>query len=48
MFEAKQGWEPLCRFLDVPVPATDYPRVNSRDEFLQRLATRDMGRSGPG
>ena len=48
VFEAKQGWEPLCRFLDVPVPATDYPRVNSRDEFLQRLATRDMGRSGPG
>jgi hypothetical protein len=21
IFEAKQGWEPLCSFLDVPVPA---------------------------
>lgn len=33
VFEAAQGWEPLCRFLGVPVPQTDYPRVNSREEF---------------
>ena len=33
VFEAKQGWEPLCEFLDVPVPDGPYPYVNSKDEF---------------
>ena len=28
VFEAKDGWEPLCRFLDVPVPENDYPHLN--------------------
>ena len=28
VFEAKEGWEPLCRFLNVPVPASPYPHVN--------------------
>ena len=36
VFEAKQGWEPLCRFLNVPVPDSPYPRVNSREEMQQR------------
>ena len=27
IFEAKEGWEPLCDFLGVPVPQTDYPRT---------------------
>jgi hypothetical protein len=39
VFEASQGWEPLCRFLNVPVPAEPYPRVNTTDDFV--------GRSGP-
>ena len=25
---AKEGWVPLCKFLDVPVPLTPYPKVN--------------------
>lgn len=29
-FEAKDGWEPLCAFLDLPVPDMPYPRVNDR------------------
>lgn len=33
VFEAAQGWEPLCAFLGVPVPATPFPRTNSREEF---------------
>ena len=37
VFEAKQGWEPLCKFLGVPVPDTPYPRVNSRDDFGGRM-----------
>jgi hypothetical protein len=33
VFEASQGWEPLCRFLGVPVPEEPYPRVNSTEDF---------------
>jgi hypothetical protein len=28
VFEAREGWEPLCRFLEVPVPDDPYPRLN--------------------
>lgn len=31
---ASDGWEPLCRFLGVPVPSEPYPRVNSKDDML--------------
>ncbi len=33
VFEAAQGWEPLCAFLGVRVPQTPYPRVNDAQEF---------------
>ncbi len=33
IFNPTDGWEPLCRFLDVPVPTRDFPRSNARDEF---------------
>ena len=36
VFEAAQGWEPLCRFLGCPVPDEPYPRVNTTEEFLAR------------
>jgi Sulfotransferase domain len=32
-FRAVQGWEPLCKFLDKPVPTTPYPRTHSAQEF---------------
>ncbi len=35
IFEASQGWKPLCAFLDVPEPETPFPRTNSREEFWQ-------------
>ena len=28
VFEAKQGWAPICEFLGVPVPDTPFPHVN--------------------
>ncbi len=37
VFDAKQGWEPLCKFLDVPIPATAFPQSNKRDEFIHRI-----------
>jgi hypothetical protein len=33
VFEAVQGWEPLCAFLRVPVPDSPFPQTNARDEF---------------
>jgi len=33
IFTPADGWDPLCRFLDVPVPLSDFPRSNARDEF---------------
>lgn len=38
VFEAKQGWGPLCEFLGVAVPDEPYPRVNSREDISQRMA----------
>jgi len=31
------GWEPLCRFLDRPVPVHDFPRLNDTAEFRARM-----------
>ncbi len=31
VFEAKQGWEPLCEFLALPVPEGDFPHVNDNE-----------------
>ena len=33
IFDVREGWEPLCQFLDKPVPDAAFPRVNSRDDF---------------
>lgn len=37
VFEAREGWEPLCRFLDVPVPTVPYPRGNDSGQFKERF-----------
>jgi hypothetical protein len=31
------GWEPLCEFLEVPVPAEPLPHANDRETFLGRV-----------
>lgn len=33
VFEAREGWAPLCAFLGLPVPEAPYPNVNSKEEF---------------
>ena len=45
VYEVKQGWEPLCEFLESPVPHNAFPRVNSRDETKQLIASL-MAQSG--
>lgn len=37
VFEAEQGWEPLCRFLDVAVPDIPYVQENTREQFADRM-----------
>lgn len=46
VYEVTQGWEPLCEFLDVPVPDIPFPHVNSREEFSQMLAAMKAGHGG--
>jgi hypothetical protein len=40
VFDVAEGWEPLCRFLDRPVPAAPFPHVNSTEEWWQKLKAR--------
>ena len=42
VFEAAQGWAPLCDFLGVAAPAVDFPRTNSREEFWQHTMPAEM------
>ncbi|THD26459.1 Nad dependent epimerase dehydratase [Fasciola hepatica] len=37
VFEVKDGWGPLCRFLNKPIPNVPFPRVNDRKEMQKRL-----------
>ena len=50
VFEAKDGWAPLCEFLGKPVPAAPFPRVNSKEEMRPMmeamLAQMSAGLSG--
>jgi hypothetical protein len=38
VYDIKTGWEPLCNFLNVPVPQTPFPRSNTREEFRKNVA----------
>jgi hypothetical protein len=37
VWEVGEGWEPLCEFLGVPVPAEPLPHENERETFLGRV-----------
>jgi hypothetical protein len=37
IYEVKQGWGPLCEFLDVDAPDEAFPRTNDRAEFWDRV-----------
>jgi hypothetical protein len=39
-WSAAEGWEPLCRALAVPVPSEPFPRVNTREQFAERIRRR--------
>jgi hypothetical protein len=37
VWSVSEGWEPLCDFLEVPVPGVPLPHINDRTEFLNRI-----------
>jgi hypothetical protein len=37
VYQVKDGWEPLCAFLDASVPTDPFPRSNDRAEFWARV-----------
>jgi len=37
VWHPKDGWEPLCEFLDVAVPDTPVPNVNDTENFQKNL-----------
>ncbi|GAA5049314.1 hypothetical protein HNP84_004304 [Thermocatellispora tengchongensis] len=43
VFDVREGWAPLCAFLEVPVPDEPFPRVNDTSEFTRS----GRGRAAP-
>ncbi|XP_039272568.2 uncharacterized protein LOC120346803 [Styela clava] len=39
LFNMKEGWEPLCKFLGVPVPVEPFPHKNAGGTILNELLT---------
>jgi Sulfotransferase domain len=37
VYEVKEGWAPLCKFLDKPTPSDPFPRTNNREDFWERI-----------
>ena len=37
VFDVREGWEPLCNFLEAPLPDEDFPQTNNRAEFRKNL-----------
>jgi len=37
VWEARDGWEPLCRALELPIPDEPFPKTNTKEEFQARL-----------
>jgi Sulfotransferase domain len=37
VWEVADGWEPLCEFLELPVPDTPFPYLNDSKEFVDRI-----------
>jgi hypothetical protein len=40
VYNVQEGWEPLCAFLDVPVPGDPFPRLNDTASFNERRQAR--------
>jgi hypothetical protein len=47
VFDVREGWEPLCRFLEVRVPSEPFPRLNDTASTQAMIARmRELSRKG--
>jgi Sulfotransferase domain len=37
VYQVTEGWAPLCRFLDKPIPDTPFPHLNDAASFRRRI-----------
>lgn len=42
VWDVTQGWEPLCEFMELPVPSEPFPNVNDSKVFVQRIIDASM------
>jgi hypothetical protein len=42
IWQASDGWEPLCEFLEVPVPDQPFPRVNDSATYIDRIVDNSL------
>lgn len=42
VFRVQEGWEPLCKFLDLPIPGEPFPRVNDTASFQRKITVGKM------
>ncbi|KAL1600853.1 hypothetical protein SLS60_007241 [Paraconiothyrium brasiliense] len=40
-YRVKEGWEPLCQFLDQPIPRIPFPNTNDNSNFVSRSRRRN-------
>lgn len=38
VFTVTEGWDPLCKFLGVPIPSSEFPNVNDRAQVKKTIA----------
>jgi hypothetical protein len=43
VWDAREGWEPLCQFLGVDVPPMPLPHVNDTKTFKERVTEMSLG-----
>jgi len=37
VWSVRDGWDPLCEFLEVPVPDMPFPHLNDTEQFIDRI-----------
>ena len=47
VFDVKEGWAPLCRFLHVPIPDKPFPHLNDTEAFNERVRQMQAGGGRP-
>jgi hypothetical protein len=43
VWQAADGWEPLCEFLELDVPLQALPHLNDRETFIDRVTDGAIG-----